>query len=146
MATSPHLVEEDGELKLDVSVGTSRRQFALSDGAENLLRDLGYGPADVVPWATTKALVFAGAATLPEGNDERTTAWDLTGADGGRRATDDELRRLAAFLRGRTVPDRSLESLREHVRSTRLEEYLDDDDLRGRADKVRNLSDIARNI
>lgn len=145
MATSPHLVEE-GELKLDVSVGTTRRQFSLSDGAENLLRDLGYGPADVVPWVTTKALVFAGAATLPEGNDERATAWDLTGADGGRRATEEELRRLAAFLEGRTVPERSLAALREHVRSTRLDDYLDADDLSGRAEKVRDLSDIARDL
>ena len=31
MATPPHLVEE-GELKPDVSVGTIRRQFVLSDG------------------------------------------------------------------------------------------------------------------
>jgi len=49
MATSPHLGTEEGELKLDVAVGTSRRRFSLSDAAENLLRDLGYGPADVVP-------------------------------------------------------------------------------------------------
>lgn len=95
---------------------------------------------------TTKALVFAGAATLPEGNDERATAWDLTGADGGRRATEEELRRLAAFLEDRTVPERSLAALREHVRSTRLADSLDADDLRGRAEKARDLSDIARDL
>jgi hypothetical protein len=123
VATSPHLVTEEGELKLDVAVGTSRRRFSLSDAAENLLRDLryGYGPADVVPWVTTKALVFAGGATLPEGNDERDIAWELGGAHGGRRATEKELRLLAEFLRGRTVPDQSLDALREHVRSTGLE-------------------------
>lgn len=146
MATSPHLVTEEGELKLDVAVATSRRRFSLSDAAENLLRDLGYGPADVVPWVTTKALVFAGGATLPEGNDERDTAWELGGADGGRRATEEERRLLAEFLRGRTVPDRSLDALCEHVRSTGLDDHLDPDELRGRAEKVRGLSDIARDL
>jgi len=68
------------------------------------------------------------------------------GADGGRRAAGKELRLLAGFLRGRTVPDRSLDALREHVRSTGLDDHLDPDELRGRAEKVRRLSDIARDL
>jgi hypothetical protein len=146
MATSPHLVKEDGELKLDIAVGTTRRRFSLSDRAENLLRDSGYGKADVVPWVTAKALVLAGGATLPEGNDERDTAWDLGGADGGREAGTEEREALASYLEGVTVPDRSLDALREHVRKSGLDRFVDPGDIRGRADRVGDLSDIARGL
>lgn len=146
MATSPHLVLEGDELELDVAVGTTRRRFALSDRAENLLRDLGYGNRDVVPWVTAKALVLAGGATLPEGNDERDTAWDLGGADGGRDVTEAERAALADYLRGVTVPDRSLDALREHVRTSGLDGHVAPGELRGRASRVGDLSDIARKL
>jgi hypothetical protein len=146
MATSPHLVRDDGQLKLDVSVGTHRRQLVLSDAAENLLREQGYGPSDIVPWTTTKALVLSDGASLPEGSDAREISWNLTGADGGREADEAELRALADYLRGRTVADRSLDTLREHVRATGLSTQLDPDELRGRAEKVRGLNDIARDL
>ena len=146
MATSPHLVVDDDQLKLDVSVGTHRRQLLLSDTAENLLREQGYGPTDIVPWVTTKALVLSAGATLPEGNDSRDVSWDITGADGGREANEAELRALADYLRGRTVADRSLDTLREHVRNTGLSRFVDPADVQGRAEKVRGLNDIARNL
>lgn len=147
MATSPHLVREGDELRLDVSVGTTRRRLALTDRALALLADeLGYGNADVLPWVTTRALVLAGGARLPEGSDARDTAWELTGADGGRDATDDELRAVADYLRSVRVDDRAVETLREHVRSTRLSEYLDPGAVSGKADRVRGLSDIARDL
>ncbi|MFC7227248.1 hypothetical protein N0B31_07525 [Salinirubellus salinus] len=144
MARSPHLVTERDELKLEVAVGTTRRRFELSDRAENLLRDEGYGPADVVPFVTAKALVLAGGATLPEKSDERDTAWELGGADGGRQVTRTEREVLAEYLRGVTVPDRSLDALREHVRKHDLP--VDPTEVTGRAEKVGGLSDIARNL
>ncbi|WP_254535023.1 hypothetical protein [Halomarina litorea] len=146
MATSPHLVRDDDQLKLDVSVGTHRRQLVLSDAAVNLLREQGYGPADIVPWVTTKTLVLSDGASLPEGSDARDVSWDITGADGGRQADETELRALADYLRGRTVADRSLDTLREHVRRTGLSRFLDPDELQGRAEKVRGLNDIARGL
>jgi hypothetical protein len=144
MARSPHLVTDRDELKLEVAVGTTRRRFELSDRAENLLRDEGYGPADVVPFVTAKALVLAGGATLPEKSDERDTAWNLGGADGGREVTSTEREALADYLRGVTVPDRSLDALREHVRKHDLP--VDPTEVTGRAEKVGGLSDIARNL
>lgn len=146
MARSPHLVDVEGDLRLEMAVGTTRRRFELTDRAENLLSDLGYANADLVPWVTAKALVLAGGATLPEGADERDTAWRLGGADGGREADATEREALAAYLRGVTVPDRSLDALREHVRKNGLDEYVDPADLTGRAERVGGLSDIARNL
>jgi hypothetical protein len=146
MTTPPHLVLDGDELKLDVAVGWSRRRFDLSDRAEVLLRDLGYGKADVVPWVTAKALVLAGGATLPEGSDARDTAWNIGGADGGRVAGDTELDALADYLRSLTVEDRALETLREHVRKTGLSAHLAPGDLQGRAGKVGGLNDIARRL
>ena len=151
MATPPHLVEDGGagdgdELKLDLGVGYRRRRFRLTDGAENLLRDRGYGNADVVPWTLAKALVIVGGAHLPEGNDARATAWEITGADGGRDATEEDLQALADYLRGLTVEDRALDTLREHVRKTGLSRDLDPADLRGRSEKVGSLNDIARDL
>ncbi|MWG36724.1 hypothetical protein [Halomarina oriensis] len=157
MATPPHLVEEGGtsrtsreaseaELKLDLGIGHRRRRFRLTDGAENLLRDCGYEKADVVPWTVAKALVIVGGAHLPEGNDARETTWAIKGADGGRDATDDDLRELATYLRRLTVEDRALDTLREHVERTRLSEYLDPDELRGRTEKVGSLNDIVRDL
>jgi hypothetical protein len=144
MARSPHLVTERDELRLEVAVGTTRRRFELSDRAENLLRDEGYAPTDVVPFVTAKALVLAGGATLPEKSDERDTAWELGGADGGRAVTITESEALADYLRSVTVSDRSLDALREHVRKHDLP--VDPNEITGRADKVGGLSDIARNL
>ncbi|WP_254545156.1 hypothetical protein [Halomarina pelagica] len=146
MATSPFLARGGDGLKLLAAVGTTRREFDLSDRAEGLLRELGYESPDVVPWVTAKALVLAGGATLPEGNDARTTAWNLGGADGGRRATDEELRELAAYLRGLRIEDRTLDTLREHVRKTRLSEFVDPGDLRGRSDRMTTLNNIAKDL
>jgi hypothetical protein len=146
MATPPHLVLVDDELRLDAAVGRSRRRFDLSDRAEVLLRDLGYGAADLVPWVTARALVLAGGATLPAGNDARDTAWRIGGAGGGREAGEAELRTLAEYLRSVTVEDRAIETLREHVRQTRISESLDPEELRGRAGKVVTLNDIARRL
>ena len=103
MATSPNLVDVDGELHLDVSVGqTGRTQFALTERATALLvDDLEYGNRDVVPWVTTWTLVLTGGAYLrDERADTRETAWSITGADGGREATDEELRRVGEYLDG----------------------------------------------
>jgi hypothetical protein len=146
MVTPPHLVREDDELRLDAAVGTTRRAFALSDRAENLLGESGYDKADVVPWVTARALVLAGGATLPEGGDERDTALALGGADGGREATAEERERLATYLRGVTVPERSVAALREHVREHGLDGVVDPARIRGRAEKVGELSDIARGL
>ena len=146
MATPPHVVTDGDELKLDLGVGHRRRRFRLTDGAENLLRDCGYGNADVVPWTVAKALVIVGGAHLPEGNDARDTTWEIKGADGGRDATDDDLRALAAYLRRLTVEDRALDTLREHVRKTGLSRHLDPDEVRGRSEKVGSLNGIARDL
>jgi hypothetical protein len=144
MARSPHLYADGDELLLEVAVGTTRRRFELSDRAENLLRGLGYEPADLVPFITAKALVLAGGATLPERSDERDVAWNLGGADGGREATSEGRGALADYLRGVTVPDRSIDALREHVRKFDLP--VEASELTGRAEKVGGLSDIARNL
>ncbi|MFC7154319.1 hypothetical protein ACFQPA_02470 [Halomarina halobia] len=146
MATAPFLARDGDELKLIAAVGTARRQFDLTDRAVGLLRERGYDAADVVPWVTARALVLAGGATLPEGNDARETAWDLRGADGGRRATDEECRELAAYLTGLRIENRTLETLREHVRETRLSAFVDPDDLRGRSARVNALNDIAKDL
>lgn len=152
MVTPPHLVRDGGALHLDVAVGAGRRRLGLSDRAVALLADdLGYGNADVLPWVTARALVLAGGARSPDGADARDAAWTLAGwggerSVGGRDPTEAELRALADYLRGARVETRAVETLREHVRSTRLSEFLDPADVRHRTDRVQDLSDIARDL
>ena len=149
MATPPHLVDVDGELHLDVSVGQAgRRQFALSERAMALLiDDLEYGNRDVVPWVTTRTLVLTGGAYLrDEKADPRRTSWSITGADGGREATDEELRQVGEYLDGLEVDDHAVETVKEHVRSTRLSTVLSPADVRSDRRRKRGLRDIAKDL
>lgn len=147
MAISPHLVRDRDELRLNASVDGTRRDLVLSDRAETLLvDDLDYEKADVVPFVTVKALVLAGGATVPEGKNARDAAWRLSGAEGGRNATDDELYRVAEYLRAITVPEKAVETLREHVRTTGLSRFINDDEITSTAHRVGGLSDIARDL
>ena len=149
MATPPHLVDLDGELHLDVSVGQAgRKQFALSERATALLvDDLEYGNRDVVPWVTTRTLVLTGGAYLrDEKADTRETAWCITGADGGREATDEELRRVGEYLDGLEVDDHAVETVREHVRSTGLSEVVSPDAIRSKRERNQGLRDIAKDL
>jgi hypothetical protein len=154
MTRPPHLYRDpeaatggDDSLRLEVAVGDGRRRFLLSDRAESMLvDDLGYEPPDVVPFATAKALVLAGGAELPDGNDERGAAWSLGGADGGRDGSDADLERLAEYLRTVEVPERSLAAVREHVRATRLSSFLDPESISDRSERVNRLRDIATDL
>ena len=149
MATPPYLAEEAGELFLDVSAGRAgRKQFALSERAMALLvDDLEYGNRDVVPWVTTRTLVLTGGAYLRnEKADARRTSWSITGADGGREATDEELRRVGEYIAGLEVDDRAVETVREHVRSTRLSEVVAPDAVRSKRERNRGLRDIAKDL
>ena len=149
MATAPFLVDDDGEWRLDVSLGAGgRARFPLSDRAEALLvDDLGYGNRDVLPWVTTRALVLSGGVAPDDGRtDARDLSWAVTGADGGRRATDEELERVADYLRRVEIDDRSLETARELVRTTRLSAFVSTDELTGRTDRTTGLRDIARDL
>lgn len=147
MATAPYLVADGEELRLNAAVGGTRRDLVLSDRATALLReDLGYGPTDFVPFVTAKALVLAGGARVPGGRDARDAAWRLSGADGGRDASDDECYRVAEYLRGVEVPERAVETLHEHVRSTCLSRFLNDDEIASTGDRVGDLSDLARDL
>lgn len=149
MAISPHLVRETDELKLDVSVGQSgRQQFALSDRATTLLvDDLGYGNRDVVPWLTTKTLALAGGLYLrEEKTDVRDLAWSLTGADGGADASEAEVRRLAEYLESVEIDQHAVETVKEHVRETRLSEFVDPDDVRSKRERMNGLRGIAKDL
>lgn len=146
MTVPPHLVVDDDELRLEMAVGTTRRRLRLTDTAEVFLRDAGYAANDVVPWVVARALVLVGGASLPEGNDARTTAWELNGRDGGSLASEDDMRALADYLRERTVEDAVHDTLAEHVESTGLSRHLDPDDVARRSDTVNRLNDIARDL
>ncbi|WP_255149410.1 hypothetical protein [Halorarius halobius] len=147
MAVSPHLVRERDELRLNASVDGTRRDLVLSDRAESLLvDDLEYAKADLVPFVTVKALVLAGGASVPEGMDARDAAWGLAGADGGAEASDEELYRVAEYLRAVDVEDRAVETLREHVSQTGLSRFITDEEIESKATRVGGLSDIARDL
>ncbi|WP_276257548.1 hypothetical protein [Haloglomus litoreum] len=154
MTKPPHLYrdpepEARDDLLLEIAVGNSRRRLELSDRVVSLLvDDLGYEQPDVVPFLLAKAFVLAGGATLPErgGDDERDLAWRLGGADGGRRPSSADLERTATYLESVEVPDRSLEPLRELVRSSRLADVCDPEDIRDRSERVNRLRDIARDL
>ncbi|WP_435193998.1 hypothetical protein [Natronomonas sp. EA1] len=148
MARAPHLTYERDELTLEMAVGGTRRRFDLSDRAVSLLQDdFDLDAPDIVPFVVAKSFVIAGAATVPdEEYDPQGQAWTIAGADGGREATVDELRALAAFLRGTTVDERVFETMKEHVEQTRLAQYLDPAELRSRADRVDGLRNIAKDL
>jgi hypothetical protein len=144
MARSPHLSVSGDQLYLEVAVRNSRRRFALSDRAKNLLHSQGYGSADIVPFVTAKVLVLTGGATLPKKSDECDTAQGLGGADGGRSPTSAERDALATYICATPVPDRSVGALKEHIQKHNLP--VDTDEITSRSDKVVGLSDIARNL
>ena len=149
MARPPHLVADRDELKLDVAVGQDgRQQFALSDRATALLvDDLGYGNRDVVPWLTTRTLALAGGAYLrEEKTDARDLAWSITGADGGADADETEVELLADYLRSVDVDQHAVETVREHVRESRLSAFLDPDEVTGKRDRVNGLRGIAKDL
>lgn len=154
MTTPPHLYRDpdpDGrdDLLLDIAVGDGRQRLELSDRVVSLLvDDLDYEPPDMVPFLLAKAFVLAGGATLPERgtDDERDLLWRLSGADGGRYPSTTDLERLGEYLGSVEVPDRSLEPLRELVRSSRLAEVCDPDEIQDRSERVNRLRDIARDL
>lgn len=149
MAISPHLIEEGDELKLDVSIGQEgRQQFALSDRAEALLVDeLEYGNRDMIPWVTTKTLMLAGGAYLhDEKTDARELAWSITGADGGANADSAELEAVADYLESVEIDQHAVETVREHVRETRLSEFLSPDAVRSKRQRMSGLRDIANDL
>lgn len=147
MAQSPYLREEAAELRVNASVNGSRRDLLLSDRAESLLvDDLDYGAGDLVPFAVLKALVLAGGASVPDAKSPRDTAWGLSGADGGREATAEDRYRTAEYLRSVEVDEAAVETLREHVRESGLSEFVADGEITSTADRVGNLSDIARDL
>lgn len=145
MTTAPFIVVKDGERFLDVAVGDGRYELALSDRAEATLVDLGYENRDTVPWTVARALVLAGGATHPD-RDARALDAALGGSGGGASPSAQDLRALADYLESVTVPDATLEALREHVRETGLSRFLDPGDVGGRADLVGDLSDVARDL
>lgn len=149
MAISPHLVREGDELKLDVSVGQAgRQQFALSDRATTLLvDDLDYGNRDVVPWLTTKTLALAGGLyRREEKTDVRDLAWDITGADGGADADEAEVRSVAEYLENVEIDQHAVETVREHVRETRLSEFMDPEDVQSKRERMNGLRGIAKDL
>lgn len=149
MATPPYLVANGDEIELDVSVGRDgRQQFALSDRATALLvDDLGYGNRDVVPWLTTKTLALAGGAyRRDEKTDARDLAWSITGADGGADADEAEVELLAEYLRSVDVDQHAVETVREHVRETRLSGFLDPAEVTGKRDRLNGLRGIAKDL
>lgn len=147
MAQSPYLRDEAGELRVNASVNGSRRDLVLSDRAESLLvDDLDYGPGALVPFTILKALVLAGGARVPDGESPRDAAWGLAGADGGREPTAEDRYRTAEYLRAVEVDEAAVETLREHVRDSGLSEFLAEGEITSAADRVGDLSDIARDL
>lgn len=149
MATPPFLVESGGEYRLDVALGQAgRERFGLSDRATALLvDDLGYGNRDVVPWVTARSLVLTGSASRrTEKTDARETTWSISGADGGREATDAELERVADYLSSVEIDHHAVETAREHVRTTQLSKYVSPDALQGTRERTQGLRDIAKDL
>lgn len=149
MATAPHLVREGEELKLDVSLGTEgRQQFALSERAAALLVDeFGYGNRDMVPWLTTKTLMLAGGAYLrEEKTDVRDLSWTITGADGGANVTTEEVELLAEYLDAVEIDDHAVETVEEHVRETRLSEFISPANVESKRQRLNGLRGIAKDL
>lgn len=149
MAISPHLIYEENEWQIDISIGQEgRQQFALSDKAEALLvDDLEYGNRDIVPWLTTKTLALAGGAYLrDEKTDARDLAWSITGADGGREATDEEVEAVADYLKSVEIDQHAVETVKEHVRKTRLSAVMSADDIKSKRERMNGLRGIAKDL
>jgi hypothetical protein len=149
MAISPHLIFEENEWWIDISIGQEgREQFALSDKAEALLvDDLEYGNRDIVPWLTTKTLALAGGAYLrDEKTDARDLAWSITGADGGREATDAEVEAVADYLQSIEIDQHAVETVKEHVRKSRLSKVMSPEDVRSKRERMNGLRGIAKDL
>ena len=154
MTKPPHLYrdpepENRDDLRLDIAVGSGRRRLELSDRVVSLLvDDLECAPPECVPSLRAGGCGRAGGATLGgrAGKGERDPSGRRGGADGGREPTTTDLERLASYLEAVEVPSRSLKPLRELVRSTRLSEACDPEDLQDRSERVNRLRDIATDL
>jgi hypothetical protein len=88
----------------------------------------------------------AGVYSREGKTDARDLSWSITGTEGGADAAEEEVRRLAEFLRSVEIEPQAVETMKEHVRESRLSAYIDPEAVRSTRDRTRGRRDIARDL
>lgn len=158
MIDHPRLRSTDADepalaVTLDPSGGSnfaepSRETFVLSTRATALVvDDLGYDEREEVASVTARTLLLTGGAYAPERKaDPVETVQRLHSLDGGKRPTDAEVDRVAAYLKSAEI-ERCVRWLAEElVEDTRLAEVMSTDGIRTQRERMNGLRGIAKDL
>ncbi len=126
----------------------SRETFVLSTRATGLvLGDLGYAEREEVASVTVRTLLLTGGAyRRGERIDPVDTVQRLTAPNGGKHPTDDEIERVAAYLKDSEVGNRVRWLVEELVTETRLSEVMTTAEIRTQRERTNGLRGIAKDL
>lgn len=126
----------------------TRETFVLSTRASGLVVDgLGYSEREEVASVTAKVLVLTGGAYVPEKKlDPVETVQRLHHLDGGKHPTDDEIERVAAYLKGSEIEQRVRWLAADLVAGSRLSEVMSTDEIRTQRERMNGLRGIAKDL
>lgn len=126
----------------------TRETFTLSTRAAGLLvDDLEYDEREEVASVTTRALLLTGGAYVPE---EKTDPVDLVkrlrSPNGGKHPTDQEIERVATYLKNAEIEQCACWLAEELVEDSRLSTVMDPDEVPTKRERMNDLRGIAKDL
>jgi hypothetical protein len=125
-----------------------RETYTLSTRAVGLvIDDLEYSEREEIAPETAKTLVLTGGAYLP---DEKLDVVDvvqrLRCPDGGKHPTDEEITRVAAYLKDAEIERSARWIAEEIVENSRLADVMSVDEIRTQRERMNGLRGIAKDL
>lgn len=126
----------------------SRETFVLSTRAAGLIvDDLEYTEREEIASVTLRTLLLTGGAYRPDEKiDPVDTVQRLVAPDGGKHPTDDEIERVAAYLKDSEIEQRVRWLAEELVTETRLSGVMTPDEIRTQRERMNGLRGIAKDL
>lgn len=126
----------------------SRETFLLSTRASGLvIDDLGYDEREEIAAETTRTLLLTGGAYVP---DEKTDPVDLVqrlrSPEGGKHPTNDELERVAEYLKNAELEERVRWLAEELIEESRLSSVMEPTEIRTQRERMNDLRGIAKDL
>ena len=158
MVDHPRLTYTDGgEAALAATVdpssehpfgGPSRETFPLSTRGNGLVVDeLGYGEREEIAPVTARTLLLTEAARVTkEADDPVELVRRLRCPSGGKRPTDREIERVAAYLRSAAIEQRAVWLATDIVEDSRLSAVMKPEEVGTQRDRMNGLRGIAKDL
>jgi len=126
----------------------TRETFVLSTRARGVIvDDLGYDEREEIASVTAKILLLTGGAYVPDEKiDPAETVQRMHSFDGGKHPTDDEIERVAAYLKSSEIEQRVRWLVEELVTGSRLSEAMSTDEIRTQRERMNGLRGIAKDL